>query len=217
MKPGTPPATNRETSRLGTDDTTAGKSPGRAPVHPRPRQYVIQRKLRGAPVYPRVGDPFRTSAARTSDPHSNRRQPHRATGHLATARRTPAISAATRTQGTGCPTGHPVHPVSRNRAARSGIAIIHRKRLRIQSATRLTSRIRWFLRSIPEPVEYSQYTMPRHFPREYSPRGLPEAPQFVKCCFPGKLFQNQACRLDSYAPCPVLKQLLMEREHEFPF
>ena len=134
MKPGTP----WRTPRPGARDAKALTKPGGAAVHPCPRQYVIQPMLR------RYG-PFRTSAARASDPRSNRHQPRCTAAHC-----TPATSATT---------------ISKSRAARSGIAIKHRNRTKIQSATRSTSRIRWFLRSNPEPVEYSQYTMPRHSSR----------------------------------------------------
>ena len=49
--------------------------------------------------------------------------------------------------------------------ARSGIAFNDRNKMRIKSTTRSTSGIRWFLRSILEPVDYSQYTMPQHSQR----------------------------------------------------
>ena len=58
-----------------------------------------------------------------------------------------------------------IDPVSRTRAARSSIAITTETRL--ESSPPLAHlRIRWFLRSIPEPVEYSQHTSAPAFPAD---------------------------------------------------
>lgn len=135
-EPGTPETRNQGTPQSGTCDAKAGKSPGGALVHPCPRQYVIQ------PMRQIFGKCW------AGDRRSNRRKSHRAAVQRATA--TPATT---------------VHPVCRARAARSGSALNDRNKMRIQSTTRSTSGIRWFLRSILEPVDYSQYTMPQHSQR----------------------------------------------------
>lgn len=126
--------------------TRGGRSPGSALIHPCPRQFVIQPMLQS------------WVDSRASDVGSNRRQCHRAAALfgaiLALLRSLSALLRALWARA--------IHPFLGTCRARLGIAINHRIRTRIQSTTRSTSRIRWFLRSIPEPVEYSQYAMLRH-------------------------------------------------------
>jgi len=112
-------------------------------VHPCPRQNVIQRMLK------------KCGRSWPSDTFSHRRQDdlpaeNSVSNQPRFRERSHALAQAPA----------PVHPVSRARAARFGIAINHRNSISVQSATCSPSRIRWLLRSIPEPVEYSQYTMP---------------------------------------------------------
>ena len=134
---------------LGARDGRAGKSPGGALVHPCPRQYVIQPMLR------RYGN------SRASDLRCDRRPCHR-TAVLATT-----MPATT------------VHPALRTSAARPGVAINHRNRVRIQSATRST----------PHPSVLAVNSRTRrilaiHYAPALPADCLKHLSSNVKCCFP---------------------------------
>ena len=162
MQPGAPAATfpgGRCRQQALARAARAEKSPGGAPVHPCPRQYVIQ------PMPRKYG-------------HCRRSKPVGAANTAGSAKHFRLVANPVFRQSVAQQTCRPRRSIL-SLGLRNAIGHRHQppKENENQFATRTTPRIRWFLRSIPEPVEYSQYTMPR------LPSGLLGTRRFVKCWF----------------------------------